>query len=231
MIWDERAKRADSIRFRSLIDSEIPLPNTCDTYLYKAILNIPTQEIHHMQRVGHLTNIFAAQVVQTPQYQEYTELFLSIGEMAFYHDIGKAWISPEILLKAEKLSSDEYEQIMMHPVYARKFLESHPCLFEDGVFLNRHVYNMAVYHHESWNGRGYPYGLRQEQIPLIARMTSICDAYDAITNSRPYRQARTHLEACSEIERWSGHQFDPDLVKVFLDCSELIEEKMFEQQL
>lgn len=230
MIWDERAKRADSIRFQSLIDPDTPLSDNYNSFYTKIILNIPTQEIHHMQRVGHLTNIFAAQVVQTPQYQEYTELLLSIGEMAFYHDIGKAWIPPEILLKADKLSSEEYEQIMMHPVYAQKFLESQPCLFEDGLFLKQHVYNMAVYHHECWNGRGYPYGLRQEQIPLIARITSICDAYDAITNSRPYRQARTHLEACSELKRWSGQQFDPDLVKVFLDDSEYIEEKILARQ-
>ena len=82
--------------------------------------------------------------------------------------------------------------------------------------LCQEVFYQAV-RHEWWNGNGYPYGIKCERIPLIARITSVCDVYDAITGDRSYRRARSHEYACSEIEANAGTQFDPVLAKLFLD--------------
>ena len=90
--------------------------------------------------------------------------------------------------------------------------------------LVRPARDAAVYHHEWWDGQGYPYGIRGKEIPLIARITSVCDAYDAMTSNRCYRRARTHSEACRELETCSGTQFDPVLVRLFLDSDKEISE-------
>lgn len=194
--------------------------------LTSIILKIPKYEIQHMIRVGYLHYFLSAQIVKTSQFSPFEDLLLSFENLAFFHDIGKAWISSKILMKPKELTLWEYEQIKCHPVYAQKYIESRPGLFEDGYFIRRLVFNTAVFHHEWWNGKGYPYGLIEEKIPLTARITSICDAYDAITNGRPYKEARTHLEACQEIEKWAGKQFDPALVAIFLNAEGLIEKTM-----
>jgi len=80
-----------------------------------------------------------------------------------------------------------------------------------------------LHHHEWWDGSGYPDGLKGEEIPLLSRVTAILDAYDAMTNSRPYNEPKTHQEAIEELKRCAGSQFDPQLVEVFLQLMEKIE--------
>lgn len=125
-----------------------------------------------------------------------------------YHDIGKVRIPKRILLKKAPLTVKEWEVIKSHPEIGFKIAKSIPKL--------KDIAELILYHHERWDGKGYPHGLKGEEIPLESRIIAILDAYNAMTTNRPYRKAITHKEAISELERHSGTQFDPELVKVFI---------------
>jgi len=127
---------------------------------------------------------------------------------ALLHDIGKIGIPESILRKKGPLTLIEREIIKDHPLLGYK-------LIEEFSFLQRAA-QVVLYHHEHLTGMGYPYGLAGEQIPLEARIFSIADTVDAITSDRPYRKGRSFEEARREVERYSGSQFDPQLVEVFL---------------
>jgi HD-GYP domain-containing protein (c-di-GMP phosphodiesterase class II) len=131
---------------------------------------------------------------------------------ALLHDIGKIGIPESILRKKGPLTLFEREIVKDHPLLGFK-------LIEEFGFLQRAA-QVVLYHHEHYNGLGYPYGLAGEQIPLEARLFSLADTVDAITSDRPYRQGRSFEEARREIERHSGSQFDPALVEVFLSIPE-----------
>ncbi|MDF2804975.1 MAG: metal dependent phosphohydrolase [Anaerocolumna sp.] len=144
------------------------------------------------------------------------------GEAAFFHDIGKACISNRLLTKTEKLTEKEFDMLRMHTIFAKELFVS---IKQDKIHgVPQHLLSLAedaaVYHHEWWNGEGYPYGYQGREIPFIARITAICDAYDAITNTRVYRKANSHAYACEELMKYAGRQFDPDLVKIFLQYEE-----------
>jgi putative nucleotidyltransferase with HDIG domain len=130
-----------------------------------------------------------------------------VRHSALMHDIGKIGCVMN-LNKPGKLTLDEYEIFKRHPVYGREILD--PIRFlgpvVPGVYL----------HHERWDGRGYPLGLSKNDIPLIARIISIADTYDAMTSDRSYRRALPHDVTVTEIERCSGSQFDPDLAGTFV---------------
>jgi response regulator RpfG family c-di-GMP phosphodiesterase len=131
-----------------------------------------------------------------------------VRQSALMHDIGKIGCVLN-LNKPSKLTEDEYEAFKQHPLYGRDILSPikflHPLI--PGVYL----------HHERFDGRGYPLGLKAGTIPLIARMISVADTYDAMTSNRSYRRALPHEVAVAEIERCSGSQFDPDVAGNFLE--------------
>ena len=124
------------------------------------------------------------------------------------HDIGKIAISESILSKTEKLSVEDWLEIKRHPEIGYRIALSAPEL--------SHIADLILSHHEHWNGNGYPRGLSGENIPLLSRILSIVDAYDAMTNDRAYRKAMSKEEAVRELVKNSGTQFDPDIVKVFV---------------
>jgi len=124
------------------------------------------------------------------------------------HDVGKIGIPEQILDKRDPITNPEYLTIMQHAVKGARILE-HIHTFEKIIPGIR-------YHHERWDGQGTPDGLKGENIPLIARILSVADAYDAITSDRPYRDKRGKEEAIEEIKRCSGTQFDPVVVAAFL---------------
>ncbi len=131
-----------------------------------------------------------------------------LGHAFLLHDIGKLGLRDDILLKTGKL--DECERWLMerHPILGVELLEHFP-------FFSKAVYEVVGCHHEHWDGSGYPYRLRGEEIPLAARIFAVVDAFDAITHDRPYRPARSTGEALVEIERCAGSQFDPNVVGAF----------------
>jgi putative nucleotidyltransferase with HDIG domain len=123
---------------------------------------------------------------------------------ALLHDIGKIGVSDDVLRKPGPLTGGEYDAIRQHTVLGAKILRSVP-------FLSRHVAIVEL-HHERPDGRGYPHGLRGEDIPLLARVVHVADAYDAMTSARAYRAARSGREALRELWRCSGTEFDAEIV-------------------
>ncbi len=127
---------------------------------------------------------------------------------ALLHDVGKIGISDTILLKTGALTEQEWAIMKRHPMIGYKILK-------DIKFLEDSL-SVVISHHEKFDGSGYPYGLSGTNIPLNARIFSVADAYDAITNERPYKKAKSHEEAVAEIKRSSGTHFDPEIVEVFI---------------
>ncbi|MFZ5642080.1 MAG: HD-GYP domain-containing protein [Bacillota bacterium] len=133
---------------------------------------------------------------------------INVYNGAVLHDIGKIGIPDKILNKPGNLTPDEFEVIRNHPAIGAKLLEPINFLTE--------LQSIVVYHHERYDGSGYPHGLKGESIPYTARIVGIADTWDAMTSHRPYRQALKTEEALRELEKGSGSQFDPAMVNTFI---------------
>jgi diguanylate cyclase (GGDEF)-like protein len=125
------------------------------------------------------------------------------------HDIGKIAISERILLKPAELTPEERSVVQLHPRIGYRLVQQVPAL--------RAIQTAILHHHERWDGEGYPAGLRGEEIPLQARIVAVADAFSAMTADRPYRGRMTLDEACTELERCAGTQFDPVVVRMFVE--------------
>jgi len=125
------------------------------------------------------------------------------------HDIGKMGVPDSILLKSGSLSEGEWEIMRQHPFYAFQMLSP--------ITYLKHALDIPYCHHEKWDGSGYPRGLKGEEIPLSARMFSVVDVFDALTSDRPYRAAWAPEKGYRFIQEQAGIQFDPKVVKVFLE--------------
>lgn len=129
--------------------------------------------------------------------------------LAQFHDIGKVGVPDRILFKEDKLNPEEYLEMQRHCEIGQRIALASPELSS--------LSELILQHHEWWNGKGYPLGLKGQQIPLECRILALIDAYDAMTNDRPYRPAMLPIEAKAEIVRCSGTQFEPALVKLFIE--------------
>jgi len=129
---------------------------------------------------------------------------------AHLHDVGKIGIPDSILRKRGKLSEEEFEIMKTHTTIGSRILA------DSDVEVLRIAQQIALCHHERWDGKGYPQGITAYGIPLVARIVSLADTFDAITSQRPYRRARSVEEAFEIIEAESEKQFDPAAVAVFL---------------
>jgi HD-GYP domain-containing protein (c-di-GMP phosphodiesterase class II) len=133
------------------------------------------------------------------------------------HDIGKIGCVMN-LNKPGRLTADEYETFKRHPTYGKEILD--PIKFLQPVIPGVYL------HHERWDGRGYPLGLKRSDIPLVARIISVADTYDAMTSDRAYRRAVPHEVTINEIEHFSGSQFDPEVAGTFAESIERIREQL-----
>ena len=132
------------------------------------------------------------------------------------HDVGKLTIAVDVLVKPGRLDAHELLQIRAHPVAGARLL--------DGVRGLRKALPCVLHHHERWDGAGYPHGLAGKRIPLVARILAVADAFDAMTTTRPYRDAMPAAAALAEVRRCSGSQFDPAASRALLaawDAGEL----------
>jgi diguanylate cyclase (GGDEF)-like protein/PAS domain S-box-containing protein len=125
------------------------------------------------------------------------------------HDIGKIMVPADVLNKESKLTKDEWDEIRRHPVTSYNILK--------GVEEYAGIAELVLYHHERWDGNGYPQKLKGEEIPPLSRILTVADAYEAMTARRNYQRSRTIHEAAAEMQSCAGTQFDPDVVRVFIE--------------
>ena len=160
----------------------------------------------HMQTVVDLARATAIQLGANDDDVETTR------QTALLHDVGKIAIPDEILNKPASLDQAEWALIQQHTLIGERIIEAAPALAL--------VATMVRSTHERYDGRGYPERLAGSGIPLIARIVSVCDAYDAMRTTRPYQAACTSVEAVAELRNNSGTQFDPRVVDAFLSTLE-----------
>ncbi len=138
------------------------------------------------------------------------------------HDIGKIAVPDRILMKPEKLTPEEFEEIKKHTIYGRDALaKAEKALGQTRSSFLRIAKEIAYTHHERWDGTGYPQGLRGAEIPISGRLMALADVYDALTSKRVYKQAFTFEDAGEHIRSQSGKHFDPDVVDAFVDLEEI----------
>lgn len=156
----------------------------------------------HSERVSQMAVQLAKKIGYAETDIEYIEY------AAILHDIGKIGIEDRILGKKDRLTDEEYEKIKQHPVIGAGIIES--------IEFLKKCSETVLHHHEHFDGKGYPDGLKGEEIPKTARLLSIIDAYDAMSSDRPYRKKLSAKNILDELENEAGKQFDPDMVKVFI---------------
>lgn len=171
----------------------------------------------HLERIAYYSQQLARAAARTPQYGEkITPSFIRLlGVSSALHDIGKVAVEDSILLKPGKLTHEERQQMQTHTDVGARCIGQIASRLGDSNFLQM-AEEIASYHHECWDGSGYPHGLAGEQIPLAARIVAIADVYDALSVRRVYKEAIPHDECVNIIRSLSGTQFDPGLVEVFL---------------
>jgi diguanylate cyclase (GGDEF)-like protein/putative nucleotidyltransferase with HDIG domain len=189
-----------------LPESDIEFTAGCKAIL--ATLSIKDKyTIGHSERVQNYVDRFAEALGLDSSFRR------TLNFAALLHDIGKIEIPQSILNKKEQLTEEEFEQIKKHPLYGVQILEP-----------LGHIENLGdivKYHHERFDGQGYPEGLKGEQIPLGARILCIADSFDAMLSIRPYTRNKTLDESLAELERCAGSQFDPKLAPRFIEAIRL----------
>lgn len=156
----------------------------------------------HSRRVG----VYAQRLARSLGWPRADARNLALA--ALVHDLGKTWIANDILNKSGKLSPDERRTMERHPVIGARILI--------GYELPTFYVNAVLYHHEAWDGHGYPSGLHEEQIPLSARILSVADVYDVLTSERPYKEPLSDKVARERLLQDVGTSFDPDVMRAFI---------------
>jgi len=156
----------------------------------------------HVERVTRYSMVIAQQMGWT------ASLMKSLQFGAILHDIGKIYVREDILRKASKLNREEWEEMKQHTVVGAGLIQSIPYLIAAIPIIH--------HHHERWDGKGYPDGLAEEEIPQGARIVSVADSFDAMTTMRVYQRACSPQQALSEIVSGSGTRYDPTVVEAFL---------------
>jgi HD-GYP domain-containing protein (c-di-GMP phosphodiesterase class II) len=175
----------------------------------------------HLQRICEYTRLLSGEVYARAPYRfRVTKEYVNdITLSSMLHDIGKVSVPDSILLKPGKLSAEEWEIMKKHPRFGWEVLHRADRELGEQSFLTLAAM-IALCHHERYDGMGYPDGRSGTDIPLSARIATVADVYDALTSSRPYKEAWSHDRACDEIIAQSGAQFDPVLVEIFRDLSD-----------
>ncbi len=179
----------------------------------------------HIIRTKNYIKEVALHLKSHPRFKDYLDdntiemLYLS----APLHDIGKVGIPDAILLKPGKLTEEEFTEMKKHTTYGRDILAASEKKLGSTSFL-RYAKEIAGAHHEKWDGTGYPYGLKGEEIPISGRLMAIADVYDALSSKRPYKPPFPHEQAVQIIKKGCGTHFDPDIVNAFIELEDKFKE-------
>lgn len=171
----------------------------------------------HSERVSEISEVLAKKFFKCEKKIQ------TIKWASLLHDIGKIGIPNEILDKPGKLTNEEFEEIKKHTTYSKEMLEN--VFFKDNTSFSidemTTISDIAKYHHERYDGTGYPCRLKGEEIPFMARIVSVADAYEAMTAERPYKKPMSKEKALEQILSGAGTQFDPIVVTAFVECVKL----------
>lgn len=187
-----------------------PNQNNENDSLKSTVLSLmKTLELKDDYTFRHCTRVAYYSLILGREYGLNTAQLRDLELSALFHDIGKIGIADNILKKPNGLTPEEFEIMKRHPEYSAEIIAGLPGIKEE-------VVKSVLHHHERFDGRGYPYNLKEEAIPLYSRMIIIADTYDAMTSIRPYRSNMPSAIAYQELLEFAGSQFDPSLVKTFI---------------
>jgi HD-GYP domain-containing protein (c-di-GMP phosphodiesterase class II) len=164
----------------------------------------------HSERVSHYSLVIAKELIDQGKMEFDREFLETLQLSALLHDVGKIGIRDDVLNKPAKLNEEEFEVMKQHVQIGANIVK--PVLglsqLADGI----------LYHHERFDGKGYPHGLKGKDIPIIGRIVNVADSYDTITTARAYKKAAPPQEAFDELKKCAGSQFDPEIVEIFYDA-------------
>jgi diguanylate cyclase (GGDEF)-like protein/PAS domain S-box-containing protein len=202
-VFDDVIKTAEEEMYRSKLLKSKSLHSAIISSIKATLFEKNNETEKHGGRLGELSKKLGNELNLSEKERVDLELVSTL------HDIGKIGIDINILEKPGKLSELEWHEIKKHPEIGYRIASTVPEL--------RNISEYILYHHERWDGKGYPQGLSGEGIPYLARVVSILDSFDAMTEDRPYRKAMSKDEAIEEINKNSGTQFDPVVARIFIE--------------
>jgi putative nucleotidyltransferase with HDIG domain len=156
---------------------------------------------------GHSERVVSYSLRLGREYGLSSEEMKALEFGSLLHDIGKIGVPDSILRKPAKLTEEEWVRMREHPLHGQQILR--------GIEFLQGAARVVAQHHEKWDGTGYPFGLRTEEIDICARIFAVADAFDAITSDRVYRRGKSYEAAAQELDDWAGRQFDPKVVEAF----------------
>ena len=183
----------------------------------------------HLERIREYSKVLATELMSWPKFEnivdaQFVELIYMTSPL---HDVGKVGIPDSVLLKPGKLTAEEFEVMKRHTLIGGDTLSASAQAHPEASFLKMAL-DITLKHHERWDGTGYPFQLKGEDIPLSARIVAVADVYDALTTKRVYKPAFTHETAADIIYKSRGTHFDPDLIDAFSNVEEQMRRIRFE---
>jgi len=204
--FDETIRLADDRMYMDKLVNKKSIGNVYINSLKKTLEEKSYETSEHEKRMERLANIIGRYLKLDKD--QMTALTLA----ATFHDIGKIAIAENIVMKPASLDSGEWQLMKRHPEIGARII--------GGVFTMPLVEKAILAHHERWDGKGYPNGLKGAQIPVIARIITMVDSFDVMVQGRPYQNPKSMLEALEELKKCAGKQFDLDLVEIFFEIIE-----------
>lgn len=195
-------KKAEERMYRNKLLERTYFRNTFIAMMRELLHKNCQEPEDHIDRMDSLSGVFGKAMNLSDNEMEELRL------LAMLHDIGKVAISTEVLNKPGRLNREEWAEVRKHSEAGYRIAQASPELSRISGFI--------LFHHERWDGKGYPMGKKGTEIPLLSRIIAVIDAYDVMTHERVYKKAMSHEEALEELKRGSGAQFDPEIVGIFL---------------